>query len=332
MDSTVSQEETAVAKSKKDTKAKKDKAPVVKKDKPITLNFYQLTIDDLADKTENAKIISKSFKTPLENYGSLIREEDDGRISLFSNRLTTNENGLIYGTLVHTQFKDLPFMGSNENDTYSELPIEDDKGLGYDVSFLFDPEVNVVMIESARNGVGIGAFCEFFRKAFSIAHLDSAIVINPGELARFKSFKWFTKIHYKVARLQNGSPMLGEKNAIGDMTRTAATTGSNEMEAILSAGRFKNASLVSEVAMGVIEGILRYTSKDNKDVKKLLVTGKSSVNEFTDEIDLIKQRVKSEIKVELRGKNNLNGITERYRALYSAYIEHKGALHKAYKF
>lgn len=315
----------------KEKPAKKPKQPVVKKDKVITLNYYQLELDNLTDKAENAELIRNAFKSPPQAFTSLVREEDDGRISLLNGQLSTHENGLIYGTLIHTQFRDLPLEGSTADENFTELALGDDKGLGYDVSFLYDPAVNIVMIESVKNGVGMGVFCAFFEKNLRLQSLIATVVINPGQLNKFRSYKWFTKIHYKVARLQNNDSMKNERNALGDMIKAADKAGTNEMEVILSAGRYKNATLVSQVASAVIESVLKYTSKDNKDVKKLLVTGKSKLNEYTDEIDLIKQRVTSQIKIELVKKNSLKGISEKYKALYSAYVEHKAGLHKAYK-
>lgn len=314
---------------KKEKQQREPKKTVAKKDKVINLNYYQLYLDNLETKTVNAEAIRNAFKKPPKPFVSLPRIDDESRVGLKGRALQEKENGIIYGTLIHTQTKDLPFASHDLTDTYQDLTISEDAGLGYPTSFLYDPEVNIVMIESVKNGVGIGTFCKFFEMNLSLPHLDCAIVINPSGLQKLNSMQRISRFQYKVARLQSGNAMRNEKNAVGGLISAADSTGNDVMEVILTSSRSKKSSLAKEVIKGMAESVMKYISKDNKDVKKLIVTG--SIDGFTDQVDLIKQRVKSEIKVELLRNNSLASIGERYNALYSAYVENKSNLHKAYK-
>jgi|GEM_PF-4831182 len=310
-------------------KEKKAKEHVVKKNKTIHLNYYQLELDKIGDKEGDDKRISDAFKSPPDKFKNLVRVEDDGKISLYSKGLVVRNVNLIYGTLIHTQHKDLPFTYNADLQMSEELKIEEEAGLGTPTSFLFDPEVNIVMIESVKNGVGIGSFCDFFKLNFSLEALSHQIVINPAEYEKLDKFSTITKVHFKIARLRGASPFKKTPGSIKWLIDGADTTGANIMEMTIGVGRSTKLALVLSNTRSLINELLGNAGHDSKDVKMLTVTG--NADGFSDEVDLIKQRVKSEISVELLRKNSLGAIDDRYNELYSAYVENKKSLHDAYK-
>jgi len=316
---------------RKEKKKKENIPSILRNEKTIHLNYFQLELDNLKEKADNAKRISAAFKASSKNYTTLVRAEDDSRISLLGRKLYSKNGGLIFGTLIHTKTRDFPFAFDDNSQTASELPIPDDQGLATGTSFLFDPEVNIVMIESVKDGVGIGAFCQFFERNLALESLDAGIVIDPADIQRLQSFKLISKVQFKIARLQGASPFKGEKTALGSLIKTADATNTNILEMTMTSGRARNSTLLLSTTMAMIDEIRRHISKENKDVKKMLVTGRSSTDGYSAEIDLIKQRIRSEIKVEVVRKNNITSIEQRYNSLYSAYVEHKQKLHRAYK-
>lgn len=163
----------------------------------------------------------------------------------------------------------------------------------------------------------------------SLDALSSQIVINPAEYEKLEKFGTITKVHFKIARLRGATPFKKTPGPLSWLIDGADTTGANIMEMTIGIGKSTKFSLALAKTKDIINELFKHTGKDNKDVKMLTVTG--NVDGFSDEVDLIKQRVKSEISVELKRKNTLDKVDERYNELYSAYTEHKKSLHDAYE-
>lgn len=315
------------------TKEKKEKVKKEpRKDKDVNLNFFQLSLDNLTAESENAIKISEGFKN-VPNKFSRLKRDDESRISLLGDKfyVLPSSTELLYGTLIHTQTNDLPFGFDDESQKAEELPLKDGQGLGYQTSFLIDLDVNIVMIESVKNGVGIGDFCRFFENNMTLTSLDASVVINPKEINRLRNMKNITKFQVKIARLQSGSPFRDAKMSANQLVKAADDTNTDMLEVTMSSGYAKNKPLDKEKILTYVYELLKYKNKENKDVKKLIVTGKSSDGGVAIPVDLIKERLHDKHKVELVRKNNITPMDEKYKSLYGVYMNHKTMLHKAYK-
>lgn len=317
-----------MAKAKKEVAPKPAKEP--KKDRDVKLNFFQLGLDNLTSDYENAERIRTAFKLPPKPFVKTKRD-DDSRISLFGKKFHSNpESDLLYGTLIHNQTKDFPFGYDDDEEQEEKLQLKDNQGLGYPTFFLYDPIINLVVIESAKNCVGIGDFCVFFENNLSLPSLDAAVVINPTEISKLNNMKSIVSFDLKIARLRSASPFKDKNMKLSQIVKAADNTNTDTLEVKMSVGYFRSESLDKNTIIGYVKEALRFKTKENKDVKKLIVSGRSSDGGGAIPIDLIKERLHETIKVELVRQNTIGGATERYRNIYSAYVTHKKNLHEAY--
>lgn len=302
-----------------------------KTEKYIGLSFYQISIAD--DDSEDAfNTVAEAFTTPPTEFEKTVRS-DESSVSLLRGKLHKDANGLVYGTLIHTQKNDIPFTFDDETQTEEELTeLGDKKGLGYETSFVFDPIVNIVMIENIKNGVGIGSFCHFFSSNFNLNTLEYGVVINPSDIDKLNRMTTITKFEVKIARLQSGNPFAGKKNVTAnDIIAAADDTNTDTLDFSLSVGYKRGESLSLRKIKDFVRDFRKLRSTDNKELKKLLVSGRVGDDNPIEPLDLIQQRLKDSITVTRVRLNNLTTLNTRYEQLTTVYSSHKRELHRAYK-
>ncbi len=305
----------------------------MKPEKYVNLGFYQVepSNDGLAENRKSArKKLVDAFNAPPAKYQSIERE-DESSVSLLRGKLHSDKNGLVYGTLIHNQKNDIPFTFDDATQVGTPLEIEDGKGLGYETSFIFDPETCIVMIESVKNGVGIGSFCNFFEKNLNVPGLEYAVVINPSEINKLNSMTSITKFEVKVANLQSGDIFGGKNVSAKQVMNAADDTNTDILEMVLSVGYNRDSSLSLRTIKAYVRDFLKLKSEDKKELKKLLVSGKEGDDSKTDTIDLIQQRMKDGIWVPRVRLNSLEKLDARYELLTNTYLPHRKMLTTAYK-
>lgn len=302
-------------------------------EKIINLNFYQVELPNdgsQKDIKEKRNIISNSFKNP-PSKSSKINREDGSSISLLRSKLHNDANGLIYGTLIHNQKNDLPFSFDDETQTDEALGIAENRGLGYETSFVLDPVVNIVMIENVKNGVSIGSFCRFFEDYLNVKPIEYNLVINPSEMQKLYDMTAITKFAVKIASLRNGDPFAGKKVSSSQIINAADKTNTDTLEMSLSIGFNRGTSLDLSTIRSYVKDFLKIKTDDKKQLQKLLISGKVGDESPTDIIDLIEQRLKDTIKVKRVRLNSLDSLNDRYGLLTTKYLLHQQSLRIAYK-
>lgn len=301
-------------------------------EKRISLDFFKLEpvtkneeeIPDLAQGIRKALTdIPDGFK-----FNSLKRTDD--RIFMFGELVT--KRPYILGTLVRVQLQDLPPSFDEHTQNLEPLKLSMAQGLAYPTCFLYDPDVNVVMIEHPRGGVTIGTFCKFLMVNLDIPKLDASVVINPVEMEKFLRMGVINRFHVRIAKVEDGDLLAGEgPKAVSQIIDSADQTNTDILEYKLSvrSAKGKGNTLSLARVRKWVNTFVKY--KDTNEVQVLKVTGKDEENEQTSAIDLIKQRLREWISVE---KQRLNGsfmINEKHEMMVEVYNKHRDGLLNMYK-
>lgn len=296
--------------------------------KKINLNFFQLIPQtpkqEEEEKKEQIIAIHEMFDDAPDSFRSVRR--GDWTVSLYG-KLHKKE-GVFLGTLIHTQLNDIPPSYDRNVDKIARLPLEEGTGLGYQTSFVYDPETRIIMIESARNGVTINGFCAWVNTNFEIPLLDAALVIDPSQIEKVFSWNTIKKFSVKIAKLESGTIFKGKKKSLGQIINSADDTNTGVLEYTIRADRGKGQSLALSKIRNWVRDFLTY--KETDEVEQLIVVGQETEDSPREQIDLIKERLRDFISVRTERLNGSFQIDERQTLLTEKYKEHRKLL-KVYK-
>ena len=294
-------------------------------DKKIALNFFQLNPEtenpDTDEHKEQLKSIGDIFTQLPTSFQSIHLSES--RVSIYGN---IEKNGSYYlGTLIRNQISSIPPSFDEAASKLTKLPLGDEQGLAYPTSFLYDPNVRIVMIESVRNGVSIGTFCSFLNKNFHNGDkVHPSLVINPAKISEFNNMTMITKFQVKIARIQSGTIFNSKKNtSIGQIIHSSDNTNTDTLDYALSV-RKKSSSLNPSKIRNLVNSFLKYD--DSKEVRKLIITGKEDEDSTSDTINFIDQKLEDFITVKKERLIESFDINDHYTKLLEVYSNHKSSL------
>ncbi|MFC4261898.1 DUF6731 family protein [Ferruginibacter yonginensis] len=234
----------------------------------------------------------------------------------------------IYGSMIHNQMINLP-PAFNENDnSVEDLDLKDTQGLAYISNFMFDPELQMLAYESNSKGVSIGSFLNFCEKNFNIPSLVANVVINPDDFEKVLKFSVIRTLQVKIARIENGSFFKSKKKSLAEISKIADETDSNLMDIKLSVGQSRTESLNVRKVLSMISEFLSF--KENKEVSKILVSGKETYDGLTQVVDLIDSRVKFKFEIEIARYQGLTQVSEIHSKIKDEYEKKKLILKKFY--
>lgn len=295
-------------------------------DKRINLNFFQLNpVDEHADPVVSAGQINQ-IETVFANLPAAPNPVilTESKVNILGQ--VENRNGIVLGTFIRNQTTGIPPSYDEANSAVSPLPLLDGQGLGYQTCFLYDPAVRILMIESTKNAIGMGVLCAFLQKNVNVPTLEASIVINPEKLQEFYDMTAIYKIHFKVAKLENGGVFKTNKNtSLGQVIHSADKTDTDTLEYTLTKTKRKDgASLAISKMKSIVKSLLRF--EDTREVKTLVISGRQDDDSPTDTINFIEQRLKDSITVpQVRLIANFN-IQDHYNKMEVVYAVHKAAL------
>lgn len=305
----------------------KMKAP----EKKIGLAFWQLTptaTESEQEEIEKSKAISIGFSQAHKKNNFSPLDRDDGTVNLHG-KLKASSAGYILGTIVNNQMTDIPPSYDNETHALSQLRLSETQGLGHPTSFLFDYQINVLMIEVVRNGVGVGAFCKYFRQNLGLPLFDASVVINPADYEKFNNMTHIRTFEVKIARVENGSifSTTGKSRAVGQIIDSADNTNTKALVYRLTAPRKE--SLKLNQIKNFVNGFLKF--KDTEEVTALKVTGKEVDDDNAFPIDFIQQRLKDSMTVERERLIGNFDIQGKFGLMEQVYAKHRAGLLRTFK-
>jgi len=286
------------------------------KTKKINFDLFELSI-----KNNDSLTVESLFKLSSDKYNPLVKE--NGLITLGA---PIKKSGSIYtGYLIHTQMYDIPPAFDIKKHKLSKLNLNDDQGLAHTKSFLFDSEINVVLFEAGMHGVTFNSFCEFFETTSKV-ELESAIVIDPSKMQKYKRLDLINTFEVSIARVKNGTIFQGEE-AISDIIKLAEESNSKKIYYKLQSNR------KDTLNVGLIRNLVNIFSryKENNEIKKLVVSGREGDEDKNTHIDLIVNRLKLEIETSLKRNMDLLLVNAKIDQMTKAYNSIRSELLKVYK-
>ncbi len=291
---------------------------------PRNLNIYFYKVEPRFDNSEyhnTQELLKNAFSFPNDiEYNSV--HQKGGTVDLFGNR-QTNDN-IVFGTFTFIQTENIPPKQNLITKATEDLDLTDEEGLGYQTSFLFDKNTNIIVIVNRRPGVNISSVVKFVQNNFDLPVFRLSQVIKPSALTSFLNAPNYKKLKVKIANPSDISSLIDANNSsLKEILDANETLNSGEVSFEFKAD--KDESLTNTA----VRNIVRFLQRNNEtELKELKVWGDDGDNP-NHLYDFITDRLKDFITVEVQRLGNFR-IAEVYRQLREKYDEHRHMLIEVY--
>ncbi|WP_420552404.1 DUF6731 family protein [Tenacibaculum aiptasiae] len=180
--------------------------------KDLSIYYYKITPKAITkeDRRLHQEELTKAFEIPnQENLENII--QTNGEVGLFE---VKKRNDFTFGTFSFTQTESIPPRQNKNTKEINKLDLEEDDGLGYQTSFLFDSQTNIIVLVNRRPGVNAKSIEKFIKHNFNTPNFTLEKITNKSSMENFFKTKSYKKLKVKLAsptninKLVDGSDLL----------------------------------------------------------------------------------------------------------------------------
>lgn len=195
-------------------------------------------------------------------------------------------------------------MKAKLNGEVEEIDLEEDEGIGETVSFLYDPQYQVLLVQRNRYGIGAAGIKRYLERMGKFAfHMEPIIELNA--LEKLKKKNVIRRFEFKLIR----TPEMIRKDIEGKSGFQAINLldefGSYYVDVRLgfdnskqNRGRVLNKESILRMANRIL-------GKDEEFVEKFRVYGNEGDEETPDFVDLIQDRIHEVLNVNVSRTNRM---------------------------
>lgn len=233
-------------------------------------------------------------------------------------------NNLFLGEIIKAKQNELPFKYDYEEGKKENLGFDKNEGLGTPTHFLFDKNLNILMLQAG--GVGIKQWKKFYEINYGV-QIETPYVIDPKSFNNVFNMNYLKRINIKVKKTKS----IGEDqpepevDSLFNIKEIAKNTDTDMF-------RFELSSKEG-LSLGPVKQIVQQYSKLNEEYKEsIIVEGKDENKETTDVFDLVTNRYYD--KIEIPSKKNLSEIstTDIFNSMIDKYVSIENDLNTIYKW
>lgn len=181
----------------------------------------------------------------------------------------------------------------SENDPVSGFDFQQGERFGEETAALYDPRSGYLLVQYNHFGVRAGAIQEYFTQInhdeVNVYELVPKYDAETERKLRRKTI--FRKLDFKIvpARMTRQDRHRGE--ALSDVINLGHQYDANNITVTVSASRENLRGLNMETVRNSINSLKRYMKLDEEAIKSLKITGKDNIDDETEVLDLIAQRL-----------------------------------------
>ncbi|GAA3579685.1 DUF6731 family protein [Snuella lapsa] len=198
------------------------------KNKQLSVYYYKVHPIVIPEEYVNAQNkLTEAFQLPKEKeYENVFQTY--GEVGLFGE--IKYKNDYIFGTFAFTQTENIPPKQNKKSKLTENLNLEEDDGLGYQTSFIFDKQTNIIAIVSRRPGVNATSIENFFKLNFDLPPFRFDRITYKSSLDNFLRTSSYRKLKIKIANPTEITPLLDNKGlAVGELSRLIKEFGANKL-------------------------------------------------------------------------------------------------------
>lgn len=297
--------------------------------KTTNVYYYQLSSKDQSLDPEKKDLLLKKADETIfskkEKYFSV--PHSHGHANL--HHITERNNRYVLGTFVYNQKLDIPPAYDEAEQTASELNIGDFQGLGYDSSFIYDTVTRIIALESKSPGVTMSTVEKFIKSNYGIEDCNFKFVLLPNEFERFLKSSEATKVELDISIPNNLKGVLNSNNGYADdFIRMFDDLNSVSGKFTISVGRSRKQKLNFKSLKNFVISFMDINKSGHDIVRDLKVTAQDIDREGSHVFDLISNRLKTKISMEIKQRISKFEIKEKYDQLEGSYLSYREQLEK----
>lgn len=277
--------------------------------KKVKFDFYTI---DVPENTDLLTVLDASLPV---NVAKAIKYKDQ-YIRLENYRI---EGNIRIGSITKINIESLPSKVKINKPGIQDLGLEEDEGVASLTSFVLIPHYRSLVLQRNQQGVRAGSFVHLLEHLTSISGFGLNIMLERTILNKLNRMQYFSKFKMKIA-----NPLVpADYNELSVKEAATLARHYNARNVTLELGIGTGSNRSPLYVQKVKETINTLLRRDNTGpvVESLIVRGKEFDDDKIEALDLIKQRLISEIDIPLTGRTFSQENLE--RAAWSAYKEKK---------
>ena len=198
------------------------------------------------------------------------------------------------------------------------IDLQEDESFANETAVLYDPEIDLVLLESSRNGMGQGAFARYI-SSFSDPETAYALTPRLDDNAAARARRHQT-IRSVTMRLSMGPVTeLDRQSGLSTTKAMGEGYGAGTVEVTFKAERERDRSLIRDTVWQGLTPILG--DRESSGVTMLKISGRENEDDPIELIDLIQHREKREFVLEIDAASRKTPHASRWETLLSARRE-----------
>lgn len=227
------------------------------KQKNLNVNYFKI-IPIIADEyyVNAQNKITDAFELPDDRLYENVYQTF-GEVGLFGKRKYKND--FIFGTFAFTQIENIPPKQHKKSKATENLNLDDEDGLGFSTSFIFDKKTNIIAIVSRRPGVNTTSIESFLKLNFDLPPFKFERITYKSSLENFLKTSSYRKLKIKIANPTEITPLLDNKGfAVTELSKLIKEFGANKI--LFEVTSTANESLPIGPVRNVVNNLLRVTT------------------------------------------------------------------------
>ena len=226
-----------------------------------------------------------------------------------------------YGTLTKIRMDGLPEKMNHRTGESADLLINEEEGIAEMSAFLFDPSVNILLIQKSNYGPSETAFSEYFHEKCTTSPIAMNAVVKKDILEKLQNMRLLYKFECKMAT--PGADAFVDNSSIENFLNSLGTTEYANVEITLSAD--KSTGLASWIKAFAIHLCRSITGR----YKKLKIGG-ISPDGCQDFLDLLCSKKEELVEIERDSFRTISFTTRKF-VLKEAYVNTKEEIYGMYR-
>ena len=291
--------------------------------KPLSVYYYKVHPIVIPEEYVSAQNkLTDAFQLPKEKeYENVFQTY--GEVGLFEER--KHKNDYIFGTFAFTQTENIPPKQNKKSKLTENLNLEDDDGLGYQTSFIFDKQTNIIAVVSRRPGVNATSIETFFKLNFDLPPFRFDRITYKSSLDNFLRTTSYRKLKIKIANPTEITPLLDNRGlAVGEISKLIKEFGANKLSFEVTASTKE--SLPINAVRNVVNNLIRVTTGNVETME--VIGNDEDVEEKV--FNFISNRISDTINVEITRHGEFR-TKEVYQQLELKFQENLSYFREIYK-
>lgn len=288
------------------------------------VNFFRVLMPDHGNNT---------FDDILSFCGSWNDDADKRNYNLIPNivRLQRLEENVDHwsGEMLWIDMTQTALRASPDGDI-DPVELAKDQGIADRTGFLYDPEVNTLLLESSVPGVTRGRFRRFYGRLNRVkGEIELPPILTKDAYENINDINRVTKFKVKIAGGVNGDILDGDKTAVGRSIDIANKMDAPQLELVISVGRaWRNDELNRNSVIEYVKDAIGLSDQEIVSFDSLNLVGRD-VDEERKELNFIRDRMKYSTEIQPDPDRTIP-YGKRSGALLEAYEENKSEIYEMY--